>query len=140
MAGENEYSEVIAHKTCDNDLLFLVGIANKGISVGVTLLSKGLLISGNLMSGKEYYSSISESFKNNSTNSELGSAISTYFLETGEAHYAITDENKEIPLNFLHLKNFSVYRDNGSTIDFSGAFFRLKIEEVDGFFIGLKGD
>ncbi|QET15127.1 hypothetical protein [Klebsiella pneumoniae] len=126
---EREFN-VNSSKMRDADLLALTRMANIGAGIGVTLLSKGTVISGVLTSGKKYYEDCEKKLDGKGP---IAEAIGSYFAQA-KSHYDISEEN-QIPLNFLHLENV-VIMAGSARIPYEGAIFRIKIEEVDGFFIG----
>ncbi|HAC7850952.1 TPA_asm: hypothetical protein G0E33_08695 [Salmonella enterica] len=128
--SEMELQNVVSHKIKDRDLVLLVRMANAGVEIGITLLSKGVMISGLLVSGKSYYE---DCVKKMSAAGSTGQGISEYFSQAQELYEP--SEDKEIPLNFLHLKDAVILTGQNRT-SYNGAIFRIKIEEIDGFFIG----
>lgn len=128
--SEINLQSVVSHKIRDNDLVLLVRMANIGVEIGITLLSKGIMISGLLVSGKSYYE---DCVKKLSAVGRTGEDISVYFSETKELYEPSDD--KEVPLNFLHLKDAVILTGQNRT-SYNTAIFRIKIEEIDGFFIG----
>lgn len=131
---ESKIQEVISHKARDNDLLYLVRMANIGVSVGITLFTKGSIITGVLMSGKNYYETIGSKMADAG---EYGVQLAEYYTRNGKELYTPSDDpDKEIPLNFLHLKEISVLNGAGNFIKIKDVCLRIKIEEIDGHYVG----
>ncbi|CAI1502617.1 Uncharacterised protein [Serratia grimesii] len=133
MSEENEEQVVISRKLQDADLLKFADLANKyDYSIGITILSKGVLITGRTISGKQYYNSIADA---------SGSApIAEYFRKVSAPLYTLQDgENVatvNFPLNFIHLENVSMKSGDGLFSQLNGALLRIKIEEIDGYILG----
>lgn len=139
MSEDNMINEVLSRKVVDADLDFLVEIANKlGSFTGVTLFSKGLVITGVIISGKEYYESVANSFK---PDREGNIGLGAYFRKVGANAYTDDeDEDKSFPSNFMHLKDVKILTGNGNFSPLNNAFLRLKIEEIDGHIIGIASN
>lgn len=137
MSEQDELQEVLALKTKDEDLTFLNGIVNKlNLGIGVTLFVKGSVITGSLIAGRKYYQLVSDGLK---SSGEIGEALSTYFETKGKDGYTSEDPDFEYPNNFLHLENIKVRCDNGQMGPLGNAMLRVKIDEIDGHFIGNIG-
>lgn len=134
MSEQDELQEVLALKTKDQDLTFLNSIVNKlNIGIGITLFVKGSVITGSLIAGRKYYQLVSDDLK---SYGEFGEALSAYFETKGKDGYTSEDPNFEYPDNFLHLENIKVRCDNGQMGPLGNAMLRVKIDEIDGHFIG----
>ncbi|END6102915.1 gas vesicle protein [Yersinia enterocolitica] len=132
---KNQIQEVISYKMKDADLMYLASIANVGAGITITLFTKGIIISGTLTSGKEYYNSVASNLVNIG---ELGSQVAEYFSNAGKTLYTQDDNNsKELPLNFLHLKQFATHKNDGGLVHRTGSLLRVKIEEIDGYYLGM---
>ncbi|CNF49138.1 hypothetical protein [Yersinia mollaretii] len=132
---ENQIQDVISHKIKDADLLYLASIANVGAGITITLFIKGTIISGTLTSGKEYYKSIAS---NLASTGGLGIQVAEYFSNAGKTLYTQDDnDSKELPLNFLHLEQFATHKNDGGLVYRTGSLLRIKIEEIDGYYLGM---
>lgn len=133
MADDNDFQQTLVHKVRDSDLVFLVNIVNKThASIGVSLLIKGTFVTGQLISGKTYYESVAEELK---TAGDAGVSLSAYFSNKADSIYS-PEEGKDAPNGFLHLKEVSVRNSGGDLGAINGACVRIKIEEIDGHFLG----
>lgn len=131
MSSNNQIATV--RKTKDADLVFLVKIVNKThASIGLTLFFNGLIITGQLISGKTYYEHVSDRMKEVG---DAGIALSGYFSDSAENVYSPT-EKEDAPTNFMHLKDVKVRSDSGGINALNEAFLRMKVEEVSGHIIG----
>lgn len=124
--------EVISRSIYDRDLEFLAGLVERvDIDIGVTLMVKGLLVSGMLVSGKKYYTQASEHLQ---SSGEAAKAISHYF--SAKADNFGLQQSEDAELNFLNLINIAFLKGDGQMGDINGGRLRLKIEEVDGYILG----
>ncbi|MGG1629317.1 gas vesicle accessory protein GvpU [Rossellomorea sp. NRS-1567] len=115
----------------DSILEFFVQASNKhDFSLDITLNVNGAVITGTLVSAKEYFDSLSETFEDGS---EVAQKLSEELAKAGES----VDENQSTEAHFIHLKNTKVYcGDSKPTPSKGKIMWRGKISEVDGFFLG----
>lgn len=123
--------KVLTSKVRDNVLLNIVNMVNYDeVTLGMTLFCNGIVIGGDVISGKEYFSTMADLTKDKSQQ------ISELYQEVGATFYNETDEAKEqIPLNYIHMKNV-VLHSGGQLTPFNGGLIRLSIDEIDGHIIG----
>lgn len=124
--------EVIASKVSDNVILNIVNMVNYGqVNLDMTLFCKGTVIAGDVISGKEYFTTMAESL------SERSSQVSQFYTGVcNEFYEAKASDYDPIPLNYIHLKNVSVKGGNTSFAPFEGGLLRMRIDEIDGHMIG----
>lgn len=137
MSEEKEFSTVLSRKITDADLSFCVDMANKHeANMGVTLFCKGIIITGMIISGREYYAGVADSF---GLKQDGASAWGDYFRQIGGAFYSKQDgeEDKEFPNSFIHLKDVQLSAGTSGFTPYKNAFLRLKVEEIDGHIIGI---
>ncbi|HGK4675278.1 TPA: hypothetical protein ACJ2WV_004579 [Kluyvera georgiana] len=137
MSEEKEFSTVLSRKITDADLSFCVDMANKHeANMGVTLFCKGVIITGMIISGREYYAGVANSF---GMKQDGASAWGDYFRQVGGAVYSKQDgeEDKEFPNIFIHLKDVKLSAGTSGFTPYKNAFLRLKVEEIDGHIIGI---
>lgn len=115
----------------DSVLEFFVNAANKhSFALDITLNVKGAVISGTLVSAKEYFETMSETFEDGS---EIAQKLSEQLSEASAA----VDSSDGAEAHFLHLKNTKVYcGDSKSTPSRGQILWRGKLHEIDGFFLG----
>ncbi|TMU83941.1 gas vesicle protein GvpU [Bacillus sp. BHET2] len=115
----------------DSILEFFVQATNKhDFSLDITLNIKGAVITGTLVSAKEYFDSLSETFEDGS---DVAQKLSEELAKAGES----VDANQSDEAHFIHLKNTKVYcGDSKPTPSKGKIMWRGKISEVDGFFLG----
>ncbi|WP_172370395.1 gas vesicle accessory protein GvpU [Sporosarcina jiandibaonis] len=115
----------------DNILEFLVQAANKhDFNLDITLNVKGAVITGTLVSAKEYFSTLSSTL-------EGGNDIAQMLSEELDQAEEIAQKNDDTEANFLHMKDAKVYcGDSKPTPSKGQILWRGKLSEIDGFFLG----
>ncbi|KAA5947433.1 hypothetical protein F1543_01715 [Enterobacter cloacae] len=128
---EDVQQKVLTSKVRDNVLLNIVNMVNYDeVTLSMILFCKGIVIGGDVISGKEYFSTMADLTKDKSQQ------ISELYQEVGATFYNEMDEAKEqIPLNYIHMKNV-VLHNGGQLTPFNGGLIRLSIDEIDGHIIG----
>ncbi|ART77698.1 gas vesicle protein GvpU [Sutcliffiella horikoshii] len=119
----------------DSILEFFVQAANSyDFSLDISLNVNGAVISGTLISAKDYFETMSETFEDGN---EIAQKISEQLAATGESF----ESNKGAEANFIHLKNTKVYcGDSKPTPSEGKLLWRGKLSDVDGFFLGRISD
>ncbi|MCA1065568.1 gas vesicle accessory protein GvpU [Rossellomorea sp. AcN35-11] len=117
--------------TKDSILEFFVQASNRHhFSLDITLNVKGAVITGTLVSAKEYFDSLSETFEDGS---EVAQRLSEELTKASES----VEENLSSEAHFIHLKNTKVYcGDSKPTPSKGKIMWRGKLSDVDGFFLG----
>lgn len=115
----------------DNILEFFVQAANKhDFSLDITLNLKGAVVTGTMMSAREYFDELSETFEDGS---EVAQKLSEQLAKAGES----VEANENAEAHFIHLKNTKVYcGDSKATPSKGKILWRGKLSEIDGFFLG----
>lgn len=115
----------------DSVLEFFVKASNKhDFSLDITLNVKGSVISGTMVSAKEYFDALSETFEDGS---EIAQELSEQLSIASES----AESNGDAEAHFIHLKNTKVYiGDSKSTPSKGQILWRGKLKEIDGFFLG----
>lgn len=103
-------------------------------SLPITINVGGAIISGDLIGGKEYFSSLgghfATAFSRLENSEEIGKLIS------GHGNIYNDEEPAEDP-QYLHLKNTVFFDPEGnSLLNGGGALWRGRISKVDGFIFG----
>ncbi|GLR11010.1 gas vesicle protein [Mixta theicola] len=134
MSEGGEVKNVVASKMRDMDLVYLTNIVNAvGGSFGITLFLKGTVISGLMISGKEYYSTLAE---NLALVGDVGENLAQHFSRVADDVYTPVSESESIPANFIHMKDVKIKSGTGEFDEMQNALLRLKIEEIDGHIVG----
>ncbi|MBH0230841.1 gas vesicle accessory protein GvpU [Halobacillus yeomjeoni] len=115
----------------DDLLLTYVKAANqKDFSIDLTLNVNGALVTGTTVSASKYLQSLSESLEEGD---EVSKAISEKLAEASQS----AEERDQEDVRFVHLKNAQVYNGDAQPTPSEEEFYwRGKVEEVDGFFLG----
>lgn len=115
----------------DGLLELLVQAANQhDFSLDITLNVNGAVITGTLISAKEYFTELSGMFEDGD---EVAQALSEQLEQAGQA--AESDDRSEA--SFIHMKETKVYcGDSKPTPSKGDILWRGKLNEVDGFFLG----
>ncbi|RDY71563.1 gas vesicle protein GvpU [Halobacillus trueperi] len=113
----------------DNILRNFVKAANQGdFSLDLTLNVNGALVTGTTVSAKKYMQSLSRTFENGN---EISQELSEKLSRASEVNYA----HEEI--SYIHLEEAQVYNGDSKPTPSEGSFYwRGKLDEVDGFFLG----
>jgi hypothetical protein len=118
-------------ETKDSILEFFVQAANKhDFSLDITLNVKGAVITGTMISAREYFNTLSEIFEDGN---EVAQMLSEQLGKAGEASQS-SDDSEAF---FIHMKETKVYcGDSKPTPSKGEILWRGKINEIDGFFLG----
>jgi hypothetical protein len=125
----------------------LVRRANTGgLSLGLTLCVGGVLVSGALIGGREYFEGFADDVATAVADPTIAGKVREFFRspaamyrqEEGRAGEAIDPEMAE-PLSYIHLKRPRFLTANGKPIPGkNGNYWRGKLSAVDGFVLGLQ--
>jgi hypothetical protein len=115
----------------DTILEFFVQAANKhDFTLDITLNVNGAIVTGTLVSAKDYFDALSENFEDGS---DVAQKLSEELAKASET----VEESSNTEANFIHLKNTKVYcGDSKPTPSKGKILWRGKLSEVDGFFLG----
>jgi len=117
-------------------LAWLVGLAERGLEISITLTVGGKLISGHIIGGRKFFDGLAELTKGASAN-EAGyqEVMAENFLSWQEVYPKSEDIPKDhVPHPaFIHLSNANVQLGNNFV---KANFWRGKLTSVDGFMIG----
>ena len=126
----------------------LVDLANKtGMEIGMTLSVGGVLVSGNLASGKTYFKEIAaETLQatGDAKDSGINQSLSDYFANWGKLIYEqpenedqSNDEAMSQP-NYIHLRNAKFVHNSGKSMPSNrGIWWRGRLSAIDGFSLGI---
>ncbi len=115
----------------DSILEYFVVIANqKEFALDITLNVKGAIVTGTLISAKEYFRLLSETFEDGD---DIAQRISEKLQIAGE-----DDGNKNSGgANFIHLKDAIIYcGDRIPTPSKGSILWRGELNDIDGFLFG----
>lgn len=136
MSGINHLPHVVANKITDEDINYFAKLANvHSISVGLTLIVNGSIITGVTISGEDYYKDLLGSLRPYQEGSAI-SLIAENFKSAQEA-FAPKNFDSNQTYDFLHLKNISIKQGDGHFFEMNDGLLRIKIEEIDGYIYGI---
>ena len=126
----------------DHFLQSLVGLANHGVEMGITLTVGGFLISGFLASGKRYFDDLAEAAINVDLSEETREQLRKYYLNFGSAYEMSPETDAEAPSPvYLHLRDAKYFHHSGKSIPGNASvWWRGRISEVNGFSLGVLGE
>ena len=125
---------------CDWLLQILISVTNSsGTPCPVTLHVGGLLVSGELVSGLQYFEEFAQQMGSAVKESER-EEIEAMFREMGQSFYS-QEKSPDAPPppnpHFIHLQNVKIFNPEGLPFPANdGAFWRGRLEAVDGFMLG----
>ncbi len=107
-------------------------------SIGVTILTHGFLVSGVVISGREYFDLISDeitSSKRMQGKDEEIQEVKKHFNEMGIVTY---ERSKDTDPTFIHLKEARYFHPSRNPIPANnGLLWRGRISEISGFSLGI---
>lgn len=117
-------------------LQHLVNIANKDqFGFGITLNVGGMLVSGLLTSGKQYFEGFGTDFATIFEDNKDAEEVRKTFNKHGEIYD--TEASKTNPPSYIHLKNAKFFNTQGKPIPSNrGVWWRGRITEIHGFSLG----
>jgi hypothetical protein len=133
----------VREQMMDQDWLLemLVALVDaQSVSVNITLSVGGSLVSGKLVSGKEYFNSfaeqVSSGFKDMGVSEATAKIMREQLAQPGEVfHGESTDPKLKNKPNYLHLKNARIISGTASYASQS-TWWRGRLSAVEGFFLG----
>lgn len=119
----------------DNILAFLVQATNKhDVSIDITLNVNGAIVTGTIVSAKEYFVSLSETFEDGS---EMAQQLGEKFAQAGEA----IDSGDGGEASFIHLKHAKVFCGSSKPSPSKGAaLWRGPLSDINGFYLNDYSD
>lgn len=138
-------SESIDLSKVDDRDWFLQNLVNmvnaKDIELGITLNVGGFLVSGRLVSGQKYFGGFGEDLGSSFNDPEIRRNIEQSYAQLGGIYTAGRKPDESItPPNYLHLMNARFVHTTGEAIPSDGGvWWRARISEVSGFFLGTLG-
>ncbi|WP_323920134.1 MULTISPECIES: gas vesicle accessory protein GvpU [Aeromonas] len=128
--------QLVQSNDIDWHLANLVALTNRipGVSIGITLTIGGTLVSGLLISGKEYFDSLALELSKDSENT-LSMAIAEEMKNISNSIYDSNLERGHVSTVYIHLKKARHYTGDKS-IPNDGAYWRGKLCDVSGFTFG----
>jgi hypothetical protein len=124
----------------DDILLALVTLANeKTMTIGITLSVGGILISGELASGKDYLEVMGDQLASafQGLSEQSVETIRAGFKDLANRLYTPGTNSDEVKTEYIHIRNARYYIPGNEPIPTTSAiWWRGRLECVDGFTIG----
>jgi hypothetical protein len=119
----------------DSILEYFAVVANqKEFTLDLTLNVKGAIVTGTMISAREYFLMLSQTFEDGDEEAQM---ISEQLQKAGED----SGNTNEGGANFIHLKDAKIYcGDSKPTPSKGSILWRGKLNEIDGFCIGKIHD
>ncbi|WP_313696969.1 gas vesicle protein [Achromobacter sp.] len=133
-----------AAPAADAFLQFLVNLVNNGSqleSIGVTLQMGGMLVSGSIVSGAEYFDTFAAGFagKLESLDPETRQTVHASLAALGDV-FRLPQPVDPLP-NYIHLSDALFFTADGTPIAGQPTLWRGRTSAVDGFILGrLQSD
>ncbi|MFY3136848.1 gas vesicle accessory protein GvpU [Achromobacter xylosoxidans] len=120
-------------------LQFLVNLVNNGgqlKSIGVTLQMGGMLVSGSIVSGAEYFDRFAETFSGSlaDMDTQARQSVRTSLAELGDV-FRLPQPAEPLP-NYIHLVDALFFSADGTPIAGQPTLWRGRSSAVDGFILG----
>lgn len=120
-------------------LQFLVNLVNNGgqlKSIGVTLQMGGMLVSGSIVSGAEYFDRFAETFSDSLSDmdTQARQSVRTSLAELGDV-FRQPQPAEPLP-NYIHLVDALFFTADGTPIAGQPTLWRGRSSAVDGFILG----
>ncbi|ENZ5479303.1 hypothetical protein ACGU0V_000801 [Serratia marcescens] len=125
--------EVLTTPSADYLLIDYVMWADRGVGQAITISVKGVIYSGDLISGAKWCERQIEDVNNASNSQDAIDAITEYYTQLKNDRYS-NPEKSSSKIGFIHLDNVRVVTGSGVS-DYSMTW-RFKIGEIDGYSIG----
>lgn len=114
----------------------LVNIVNNNdLSIGLTIVTHGFLVSGDIIGGKIYFEDFGKEMQSIVSETSEGVSISEHFKKMGDEIYS--EEKMDKNPSFIHFKNAKFFHTSGEPVPNNrGVLWRGKISEVSGYSLG----
>lgn len=118
----------------------LINIVNRnpGVNVPITVTVNGILISGWIIGGKEYFETFAKDFSDAFDGAADQKSKLQSMLAAPASRYEPEKLDDDAP-HYLHLRDARVL-DGGTAIPEKGVLWRVRADAVDSMTLGLLGD
>jgi hypothetical protein len=116
-----------------------------GVELGITVMVRGMVVSGTLISGAKYFEEMGNSFQSiGGEHQEVTNAIG----ESWKAWKVLYDKPEDAPddwkpeqTSYIHLRDARIFAPGQSSLPSNqGVLWRGKLSSVDGFSMGKMSD
>lgn len=106
-----------------------------GMTIGISLVTHGFIVSGFLCGGKEYFKGVGEEISEVFNGSK---EVAENYAAVGEKIYSKDDTYVDKPIDYIHLKDARFFSTAGEPIPKNrGVWWRGRLSEISGFSLGL---
>ncbi|CAB3650742.1 MAG: gas vesicle protein [Achromobacter sp.] len=138
-SSPSQPAPAVATPSADVFLQFLVNLVNNGgqlKSIGVTLQMGGMLVSGEIVSGAEYFDRFAETFADSLSDADgqARQSVRTSLAELGDV-FRLPQPAEPLP-NYIHLADALFFTADGTPIAGQPTLWRGRSSAVDGFILG----
>lgn len=134
--SEENIKSLLMFEEKDWFLSELIGLANKGLEIPITLTIGGALVSGRLISGERYFREFGKSLTSGIAEESLAESLNLMMEGFAKEYESTEHDYANRPMRFIHLCEAKWVYLNGKIPTEKGPVWRGKISSVDGFFIG----
>lgn len=122
-----------------------IDLANKGLQFPITLISGGMLVSGIMIGGEEYFRLYGEMMRLAFSGEDTQAAMQQWVATFGERYLSSDEEESDresgrpsYPPQFIHMKNAKYFTPGERPIPGSGdgTLWRGRLSQVTGFNYG----
>ncbi len=139
-ASEKRNSILDQSPGVDWALAMIVYYAERGIEIGITITVGGVMIGGQVISGRKYFQSTTEAYRNADKGDGVAGIISDTFSSFADLYPPsdATDPLENFKPTYIHLANARwLLADGRVAPSASKVFWRGKLSSVDGFQHGV---
>ncbi|CAB3835934.1 hypothetical protein LMG26846_01218 [Achromobacter insuavis] len=138
-SSPSQPAPAVATPSADVFLQFLVNLVNNGgqlKSIGVTLQMGGMLVSGEIVSGAEYFDRFAETFADSLSDMDTPArqSVRASLAELGDV-FRLPQPAEPLP-NYVHLADALFFTADGTPIAGQPTLWRGRSSAVDGFILG----
>lgn len=140
-SAESSDDQILTPTDGDWLLRTLIFLANRlGVELGITLQLSGILISGQLVSGRKYMEGIVQDFRDVG---DAGEGLATTLEGMKEDVYPVPDLDvepspHEATPTYIHLRDAHIFSNAGTSLPGNrSVWWRGRVSEVSGFFFGV---
>jgi hypothetical protein len=132
----SEDSHKIPAQPADWFLQFLISHVNETkFEFGVTLQMGGLLVTGFLVAGDQYFEGFANQFTGMISNADAAASYRNAFAEAGKTYTEPAAENAAPP-QYIHLRDARFFNTKGEPIVATGVWWRGRTSQIDGYVLG----
>ena len=144
LQSETEVEDLDARPVPEEDWLLqeVVRLINhvEGMSIGITLSVSGGIVTGDLISLKEFFHEYAKLWRQGFQNiPELAETFEKQWREHGDKTSRELKERNEVLFSYIHLKNARYFFGVTAVPNPGGMLWRGRISEVSGFSLGSFG-